>query len=143
MQLHSQIGDRQGRVMICDDEEQVRKPMRYHLTKAGYEVLEVTDGEEAIKAMKEGDNALMVDTIITDMRMPKVNGQEVVAYFREQFPTIPVVVLTGFPDVELAVNLMKQGVIDYIVKPVEKENLLRVVRHTTQQHEILRGQFTT
>jgi two-component system chemotaxis response regulator CheY len=59
--------------------------------------------------------------------MPKVNGVECIQYLREQSPGIPIVVITGYPDTELATDLMKKGVKDYLVKPVEKEKLLAVV----------------
>ncbi|MEK7268078.1 MAG: response regulator, partial [Nitrospirota bacterium] len=70
------VGGRQGRVMIVDDEEEVRKPLRLNLTKAGYDVVEAYDGEHAIKTLNSDDNPLMVDTILCDIRMPKVDGTE-------------------------------------------------------------------
>jgi two-component system, chemotaxis family, chemotaxis protein CheY len=75
--------------------------------------------------------------------MPKINGTEAIQYFRTQFPTVPVVVLTGYPDVELAVSLLKQGVLDYLVKPVGKEQLLEVIKKSVAQHVILKDQFAT
>jgi two-component system chemotaxis response regulator CheY len=111
------------------------------LAKDGYEVVEAADGEEAIEALRSGDNPLMVDTVLCDIRMPKINGQEAIAYFRSQFPGVPIVVMTGYPDVELAVSLMRQGVRDYLIKPVTKEELLSVIRKSVDQHVVLRDQF--
>ena len=68
-----------------------------------------------------------VGVILCDIRMPKVNGVECIQFIREQAPGIPIVVITGYPDTELASDLMKKGVKDYLVKPVEKEKLLAVV----------------
>ena len=59
--------------------------------------------------------------------MPKVNGVEYIKYLREQTPGIPIVVITGYPDTEMAVGLMNKGVNDYLVKPVESKKLLEVV----------------
>ena len=56
------------------------------LKKEGYEVVEAEDGEQAIQKIGDGDNALMVDTILCDIRMPKINGDEAIVYFRGQFP---------------------------------------------------------
>lgn len=137
MHAHSSPGGRQGRVLVVDDEEEVRKPIRLSLAKAGFEVVEAADGEQAIKALNDGDNPLMVDTILCDIRMPKINGTEAIAYFRSQYPNVPVVVLTGYPDVDLAVSLMKRGVLDYLVKPVSKDELLSVIRKSVDQHVIL------
>jgi len=139
--IHAAEGHRQGRILVVDDEAQVRKPISIMLAKDGYEVVEAQDGEEAIKALQSGDNPLMVDTVLCDIRMPNINGKEAIAYFRSQFPGVPIVVMTGYPDVELAVSLMRQGVRDYLIKPVTKEELLDVIRKSVDQHVVLRDQF--
>lgn len=133
---------RQGRVLVVDDEVQVRKPIYLNLTRAGYEVIEAADGREAIEALNSGDNPLMVDAILCDIRMPKINGSEAISYFRSQYPSVPVVVMTGYPDVELAVSLIKKGVLDYLVKPVPRDELLTVIRKAVDQHVVLKDQFT-
>ncbi len=138
---HSAEGIRQGRILVVDDEAQVRKPISLMLAKDGFEVVEAADGEEAIEALRSGDNPLMVDTVLCDIRMPRVNGKEAIAYFRSQFPGVPIVVMTGYPDVELAVSLMRQGVRDYLIKPVTKEELLSVIRKSVDQHVVLADQF--
>jgi two-component system chemotaxis response regulator CheY len=143
MHTHYAVSGRQGRILVVDDESQVRKPIGLMLTKEGYEVVEAEDGEQAIQKIKSGDNGLMVDTILCDIRMPKINGQEAIAYFRNQFPSVPIVVMTGYPDVELAVSLMRQGVRDYLVKPVSKDELLGVIKKSVEQHVILKDQFVT
>ena len=127
-------GEIPGRILIVEDEEQVRKPIRLNLTKAGYEVTEVANGAEAIDLLKMDDNACRLDTILCDIRMPGVNGLEAIQYFREQYPSIPVIVLTGYPDVELAASLMTQGVIDYLIKPITRDELLSVIERSVEQH---------
>ena len=129
----------QGRILVIDDEEHVRKSVRMVLTKAGYDVVEAEDGEQGINAIKSGDNPLMVDMILCDIRMPKINGVEAIAYFRSQFPSIPVVVMTGHPDFESATAFLKQGVLDYLAKPVEKDRLLAVVQKATKQHILFKS----
>lgn len=139
---HSASGN-EGRVLIVDDEAQVRKPIGLTLQAAHYTVVEAENGEQAIQLLQSGDNPLLVDTILCDIRMPKINGTEAIQYFRTQFPSVPVVVLTGYPDVDLAVSLMKQGVVDYLVKPVGKEKLLEVIKKSVSRHVIMKDQFTT
>lgn len=143
--MHAQSEDsptgRLGRVLVVDDEASVRKPITLSLQKTGYEVIEAENGEQAIEALNAGDNPLLVDTILCDIRMPKINGIDAIAYFRSHYPSIPVVVLTGYPDVELAVSLMKAGVRDYLVKPVAKDDLLRIIRHAVEHHELFKDQF--
>lgn len=141
MHTHYAVNGRQGRVLVVDDESQVRKPIGLMLKREGYEVVEAGDGEEAIQKIGAEDNALMVDTILCDIRMPKINGDEAIDYFKTQFPTVPIVVITGYPDVELAVSLMRKGVRDYLVKPVSKDELLSVVSKSVDQHVILKDQF--
>lgn len=138
---HAAESHRRGRVLVVDDEAQVRKPISIMLAKDGYEVVEAEDGGEAIEALRSGDNPLMIDTVLCDIRMPKINGKEAIVYFRSQFPGVPVVVMTGYPDVELAVSLMRQGVRDYLIKPVGKEELLTVIRKSVDQHVVLKDQF--
>ena len=121
-----------GRVLVVDDEADIRKSVRLMLTKAGFDVVEAEDGEKAIKEIRSGDNPVMVDAILCDIHMPKVNGVEAIAFFRQQFPQVPVIVLTGEPDVKGATELMKQGVVDYLIKPVSSEKLTSVVtKHAT------------
>lgn len=121
------------RVLVIDDEEEVRKVVRLHLTKHGFDIIEAEDGEKGIQKATEGDNPLMLDAIICDIRMPKIDGKEAIAYFRQQFPSVPVIVLTGFPDVQLAVELMKKGVVEYLVKPVSKEQLVAAVQKAIKE----------
>ncbi len=123
-----------GRVLVVDDEADVRKAVNLALTKSGYEVIEADDGKKAVEVINSGDNPLLVDVIICDIRMPSVNGVEAIAYFRREFPALPVIVLTGFPDVQLATSLLKQGVADYVVKPVEREKLAAAVESAMKQY---------
>ena len=125
-----------GRVLVVDDEPDIRRVVRMMLEKAGYDVLEAEDGQAAIEVINTGENRLMLDAVVCDMRMPKINGVEAMAYFRDNFPHVPMVVLTGFPDTEMAVSCMREGVVDYLVKPVEGEHLRSAVSRAMAQREI-------
>jgi two-component system, chemotaxis family, chemotaxis protein CheY len=122
----------EGRILVVDDEATIRTTVRLTLNKAGYDVVEAEDGQEAIKTIKSGDNPLMVDAIICDVHMPKMNGKTAIAYFLSQFPTVPVIVLTGQPELEDATSFMKEGISDYIVKPVEANKLIAAVKKATK-----------
>jgi two-component system chemotaxis response regulator CheY len=139
--LHTKDTPGMGRVLIVDDEEIVRKVVRGMLTDAGYEVVEAENGEEGIKKIGSDDNALMVDVIVCDIRMPKINGVEAIAFFRQQYPSVPIIVLTGFPDTKMATDLLTQGVTDYLVKPVDREKLLSAVKGAMAQRLTLSDQF--
>jgi len=116
-----------GGVLIVDDEQDIRKVVRMSLEKQGYYVVEAGDGQQAISLLNEGEHPMVIDVIITDIRMPHINGIEVMEYFQREYPSIPLIVLTGFPDLDLAMQLMKQGVADYLVKPVDREKLTTAV----------------
>ncbi len=126
-----------GRVLVVDDEADLRKSIRLILTKADYDVVEAEDGEQAIAAIRSGDNPLLMNTIICDLVMPKVNGIEAIAFFRSQFPGVPILVLTGHPNIDNASELYKQGVVDYLMKPISPEQLLVVVEKAMQTHYLI------
>src|SRR5687767_8501023 len=116
-----------GRVLVVDDEESIRSLLRMMLTQAGYDVEEAEDGGQAVEILNSGDNPLMVDVIICDIRMPRINGVEAITYFRAQYPSLPVIVLTGYHDEQLAFSLLKQGVVEHIEKPAERDRILASV----------------
>ena len=125
-----------GRILVVDDEPDIRKVVRMTLEKAGYQVLEAEDGEKAIEVINTGENRLMLDVMICDIRMPKINGVEAIAYFRKEWPRVPLIVLTGFPDTEMATSFLRQGVVDYLVTPVEGEKLRASVAKAMEQRSI-------
>ena len=127
-----------GRVLVVDDDPYLRQALRLVLTKAGYDVAEAEDGEKGVAAIQKSDgDALLVDVIICDLIMPKMNGTEAITYFRSQFPSVPVIVMTGTPDLLKAKKLtMEQGVMDYLVKPVRPAELLAAVRKAALQKAV-------
>jgi len=125
-----------GRVLVVDDEADLRKSVRLTLTKGGYEVIEAEDGEKAIEAVRSGDNPLMLDTIIMDLVMPKVNGVEAIAYIRSQFRGVPILVLTGHPNIDNMKELYKQGIVDYLVKPIVPDKLLAAVEKAVKEWKL-------
>jgi two-component system chemotaxis response regulator CheY len=126
----------EGRILVIDDEEQIRKVVTIGLKKAGYDVEEAEDGGKAIEVLNAGENPMMVDVIICDIRMPKINGTEAIAYFRTEYPSIPIIVLTGYPDVQLATSLLKAGVVEYLTKPVDRDRLVSAVKTAMEKREM-------
>jgi response regulator receiver domain-containing protein len=86
----------QGRVLVIDDEAEVRKSVRLILVKAGYDVDEAGDPEAGVEMVKSARNPVPLSAIITDLNMPQINEVIVIPYLRSQFPSCPVVV-TGPP----------------------------------------------
>ena len=125
-----------GRILVVDDEPAIRAVVRRMLEKGGYQVVEAEDGETAIEAINTGENRLMLDAVICDIRMPKINGLDAIAYFRQAYPHVPLIVLTGYPDTEMAVSCLHDGVVDYLVKPVEGKHLKSAVEKAMEQREL-------
>ena len=123
-----------GRVLVVDDEQNLRKAVHRTLTKAGYDVIEAEDGEKGIAAVQSGDNPLRLDVIIRDVHMPKVGGKEVVAYFRSQFPSVPIIVLTGDPQYKDASEFLTNGASAYLAKPFEPAALIKTVAKCVEKH---------
>ncbi len=126
----------EGLVLIVDDESDVRKVVRMTLEKAGYHVIEAEDGKQAIEEIRKEEHALTLDVIITDIRMPNKNGIDVINFYRKEWPSIPLVVLTGFPDIDFATALLQDGVIEYLVKPLEGGKLLAAVSKARNQRQL-------
>ena len=125
-----------GRILVIDDESSVRTVVRMTLEKAGYDVLEAEDGAQAIEAINTGENRLVLDAVICDIRMPKINGIEAIDYFQREYPHVPLVILTGYPETEMAVSFLRKGVADYLVKPVDAERLRDAVEKAMERRHV-------
>ena len=133
------MGQRNGKdlkVLLVEDFEDTRLFLRLALEDHGFIVFEAENGEKAIETINAGENRLLLDILICDIRMPKINGVEAIAYFRANYPRVPVIVLTGFPDADMATSMLRQGVVDYLVKPVEGEKLRESVARAMDQREL-------
>lgn len=125
-----------GRILVIDDEPSVRTVVRMTLEKAGYDVLEAENGEQAIDVINTGENRLVMDAVICDIRMPRINGVEAIDYFQREYPHVPLVVLTGYPETEMAVSFLRKGVADYMIKPVEAERLRDAVANAMERRHV-------
>ena len=114
-----------ARVLVVDDDEFLRTFLRLTLESSGYETSEASGGTEALGLLAE----LPVELLLLDLRLPDIPGLEVLERVREAYPKTAVLVITGYASVESAVEAMRMGAYDYVVKPCKpKELLLRVDR---------------
>ena len=123
-------------MLVVDDEAEVRNSVRLVLEREDYEVLEAENGEQAIEILRSADNPLRVDTIVCDLVITRAIEKEVLAYFRSQFPKLPVVVLTDNRDTEHAAESFRRGVTDYLLKPIVPEALLAIVEKAVNSRKI-------
>lgn len=125
-----------GGILVVDDDPAIRKLIRLLLENAGYDVLEAENGQEAIKVLSSGETPMVVDLIITDLNMPKVDGFEAIASFQKEYPSIPVIVLTGIGDREVETSFRRKGVSDYLMKPVDVRTLIASVADAIAQRQL-------
>ena len=109
------------RILVVDDEEKLRRVIELHLTAAGFEVDKARSAEEALNLVDRAD------MIITDLRLPNMDGLHLLSLIRRQNTTAPVVVMTAFGTVENAVEAMKSGATDFLLKPFSLDHLTAVV----------------
>ncbi len=114
----------QGRLLVADDEAAIRESLGEVLREEGYEVTEAVDGSAAIAALE----AQEFDLVISDLRMPGADGIEVLRRTRELAPQTLVILMTAHATVETAVEALRQGAQDYLLKPLIFEDVLRKMR---------------
>jgi len=122
-----------GRVLVVDDEADVRRSVRLILTKAGYDVDESEDPEAGVTLVKSGANRLPLSAIITDLAMPKVNEIIVIPYLHSQFPSCPIIVLSGSKMLERSSTLFKQADVQFLSKPINQEQLLGAMKRAVKE----------
>ena len=112
------------RVLIIDDEENIRRVSRLTLQAAGYEVGEAGDGERGLEAFSDGSGW---DAVLLDQRMPGMDGLETLRQINERDATARVIMVTAYASIELAVDAMKLGATDFVRKPMTPEILRNAV----------------
>ncbi len=119
-------------VLIVDDEERTRKILKINLQDR-YRVLLARNGKEAVNYLQHES----VDLILTDLRMPEMDGLELLQYVHTHFPQIPVVIITAFGTIETAVQAMKMGAHDYILKPIKLDELEVLLEKSLKYGQLL------
>ena len=119
-------------VLVADDEKNIREGLREALMLDGYDVLLAADGKEALDTVNRGD----VDLLITDLKMPRLSGEELLKSVAAQFPTVPVIILTGHGTIESAVQAMHDGAYDFLTKPVNLDRLSLLVKRAVASREL-------
>ena len=121
-----------ARVLVVDDEKSMRDLLSITLEKEGYDVLTAAGGEPAIETLHRET----VDVVITDLRMPKVDGMQVLRAAKEISPDTAVIVITAVASTETAVEAMKLGAYDYITKPFKLDEVNLIVRNALERKRL-------
>ncbi len=112
--------NRKKTILLADDDVNLRRVLEFQLSEAGYNVSTAQDGAEALEIFTNSD----FDCVVTDLRMPKLSGLELLERIKAANTEIPVIVITAFGEVETAVTAMKAGAFDYINKPFNRDEIL-------------------
>jgi two-component system response regulator FlrC len=115
-------------ILVVDDEFEMRAALKEVLSRDGYDVEAVSSGPDALKKVHERSFALL----ITDVKMPRMNGLELLREVRRQAPALPVLMMTAYGTIEDAVEAMREGARDYVLKPFTREMLSTVVRRAVE-----------
>jgi heterodisulfide reductase subunit A len=118
-------------VLIVDDEPIVRESIRDWLKDAGYEVYTAESGEEALSLVEKQDFGV----IVIDVRLPGITGIKALTEVKQQKPQIKSIVITAYPSAELAAEAIKLGAVDYLVKPVNPDDLEKLIQSTLLEYE--------
>lgn len=126
-------------ILVIDDEATVRKLIRINLEKEGYRVSTAANGREGLE--KIGSDS--VQLVLLDLKMPEMTGPEIVAELKKSHPELPIIIVTGYPDSQLMMEVNVQCPVMLVAKPIDKNILLTAVRTTLEgslaQHERFTG----
>ena len=114
-----------SKIMICDDEEGIRESLKLVLGDH-YDLIAVDSGEQALHTLAHAKD---VKTVLLDIKMPKVNGLDVLKEIKSKHPAVKIIMVTGYRSVETAAEASRLGASGYIIKPFKAEEILEVVKH--------------
>ncbi len=120
------------KILVVDDEQSLREVLSIMLKRAGYAVTSAMDGEEAIELL----NKEIFDLVITDLRMPKIDGMEVLKAVKSASPETVVLIITAFASADSAVEAMKQGAYDYLTKPFQVDEVQLIIRNALEKRRL-------
>lgn len=123
----------QRRVLVVDDDESLRRVVQVQLEQLGYEAATASGGVEALRMLQ----AAPFDLVITDLRMPRMSGLELLRTIRAEHPGVMVVMITAYGAIDTAVDAMRAGAFDYITKPVLTDQLELTVRRSLEHLDLL------
>ncbi|MEM5948830.1 sigma-54 dependent transcriptional regulator [Spirochaetia bacterium 38H-sp] len=120
-------------ILIADDEKNIREGLGSFLKMEGYQVILAEDGQEAKNLLAEEE----IDLVIADLRMPKISGEELLKHIKDNYSTVPVIILTGHGTVESAVQAMRDGAFDFLTKPPDLDRLGLLVKRALSTREMI------
>ena len=127
--------ERPARILVVDDEENIRKSLRMILEYEGYSLIEASTGEEALSLLKE---TVDVDLVFLDVKLPGMDGLEVLSEIKKRPVSPEVVVISGHGTIQNAVEATKRGAFEFLEKPLHRDRVLLSIRNALQQDKLRR-----
>ncbi|MCD6534113.1 MAG: response regulator [Deltaproteobacteria bacterium] len=121
-------------ILIVDDEEDIREILSETLKSLNFEYLTACDGDEAITLLDQCHDT--IDAVICDLKMPKVSGDQVIAHGAQHYPLIPIIILTGFAQLDMALDHIRLGAFDYMTKPFRVKELLLLLNRALEYRQL-------
>jgi putative nucleotidyltransferase with HDIG domain len=121
------------RILIVDDEDSIREVVSSMLSSSGFACTQAQSGREALALLQSGEE---FELMLSDMMMPVMDGEALLAATKERFPDIPVVMVTAMHDISIALNAIRNGAYDYLLKPFDREQLLATVRRALENRRL-------
>jgi len=121
-------------ILFVDDEETILEIAAEHFQNQGYHVLTAKNGREAVKTLEKAGQE--ISCCFTDINMPEMDGLELAEYLRNFDNTIPVVIMTGYPSLDNTLQTLKNGVVDFLVKPVNLEQMTLCLQRVLREREL-------
>jgi CheY-like chemotaxis protein len=130
----------QHSILVIDDDADIRNALQLVLKKAGYRPLLAESGQAALALLKQGDEAAGVAAILCDLEMPGMDGATVIAHLHKDYPSIPIVVLSGATPAQFLDTVIQQSVGDWIRKPATNDAVLEKVRGAVHLFELRKAE---
>ncbi|MGB6927590.1 MAG: response regulator, partial [Syntrophobacteria bacterium] len=120
---------KKAKILVVDDEQIARENLEHILKKEGYDVVSVDSGIQALKKLANTD----FDLVLTDLKMKQVDGMEVLARTKEQYPDTEVIMITAYATIETAIEAMQKGAYHYISKPYKIEEARLILKRALEK----------
>jgi DNA-binding NtrC family response regulator len=120
------------KILVVDDELLLRDVLYDYLNRQGYDVTLAPDAEKALEII----DTMEPDVALIDIKLPKISGIELTQSIKGRYPDLPIIIMTGYPSLDTAINAIQNGASEYIVKPFRLDELNRTIKkHLSQDSE--------
>ncbi|MEW6049883.1 MAG: response regulator [Candidatus Zixiibacteriota bacterium] len=118
-------------ILVVDDELLIRDLLYDFFSGQGWQIAVAENGEKALEILHDRS----VDLVLSDIKMPQMDGLALTAELKQEYPSIPVILMTGFPSVDSAVSALRSRVVDYIIKPFNINQLYKLAEATVKRQQ--------